>query len=85
MGNRNYLSYCEQGLEEWGSEPNRFNGRAEVIAFNPNIDEAFQTQRGFFCDVESVAGMVVLLKLGKVLVHSGNVTLNIRFFKVGKR
>ena len=29
--------------------------------------------------------MVVLQKLGKALVYSGDVTLNIHFFKVGKR
>ena len=51
----------------------------------PNIDEAFQTQREFFYDMKSVAGMVVLQKLGKALVHSGDIMLNIRFFKVGKR
>ena len=63
--------------------------------FNPNIDEAFQTQKASmdpwrkffscqFCDKKRVAGMVVLQKLGKALVHSGDVTMNTCFFKVGK-
>ena len=38
-----------------------------------------------FCDIKRVAGMVVLQKLEKALVHSSDVTLNIRFFKVGKK
>ena len=50
----------------------------------------FQTQRGsgllfFFCDIKREAGMVVLQKLEKVLVQRGDVMMNIRFFKVGKR
>ena len=47
--------------------------------FNTNIDEAFRTQRGsvFFCDINRVAGMVVLQKLEKSLVHSGDVTMNV--------
>ena len=39
----------------------------------------------FFCDVKRLAGMVVLQKLAKALVHSGDFMLNICFFKVGKR
>ena len=39
----------------------------------------------FFCDIKRVAGMIVLQKLEKALVNSGDVTLNICFFKVGKR
>ena len=38
-----------------------------------------------FIDTKRVAGMVVLQKLEKALVHSGDITLNIRFFKVGKK
>ena len=56
--------------------------------FNANIDEGFRTRRGsviFFCDMKRVAGMVVLQKLGKALVHSDNVTMNMCFFKVEKR
>ena len=55
--------------------------------FNTNIDEAFRTQRGsvFFCDIKRVAGLVVLQKLEKALVHSDDVTMNICFFKVEKR
>ena len=34
---------------------------------------------------EDGGGQVDLQKLEKALVHSGDVTLNIRFFKVGKR
>ena len=55
---------------------------------NLNIDEAFRTQRGssfFFCDTKSMSGIVISQKLGKVLVHSGDVTVNLCFFKVGKR
>ena len=44
---------------------------------NPNIDEAFRTQRGSF--FKRIAGMLVLQKLEKALVHSGNITLNIAF------
>ena len=56
--------------------------------FNTNIDEDFRTQRGrvfFFCDIKRVAGMVVLQKLEKALVHSDDVTMNMCFFKVEKR
>ena len=56
--------------------------------FNMNIDEAFRTQRGsvfFFCDTQRVAGMVVLQKLEKALVHSDDVKMNMCFFKVEKR
>ena len=47
--------------------------------FNTNIDEAFRTQRGSvsFCDINRVAGMVVLQKLEKTLVHSDDVTINV--------
>ena len=52
--------------------------------FNTNIDEDFRTQRGsvffFFCDIKRVAGMVVLQKLEKTLVHSDDVTMNMCFF-----
>ena len=90
IGNRNYLSYCEQGLVKLGSEPSKSKCKSRCYRFfNPNIDEAFQTQRASFffsfCDMKRVAGMVVLQKLKKALVHSSDVTLNIRFFKVGKR
>ena len=37
------------------------------------------------CVIKRVAGMVVLQKLEKALVRSGDVTMNICFFKVGKR
>ena len=60
------------------------NASAEVIAPNPNIDEAFRTQRGSFF-FKRMAGMLVLHKLEEALVHSGDITLNICFFKVGKR
>ena len=58
--------------------------------FNPNSDEAFRTQRGsyfffFFCDTKSVAGIIVLQKLEKILVHSGDVIMNLCFFKLGMR
>ena len=55
--------------------------------FNTNIDEGFRTQRGsaFFCDMKRVAGMVVLQKLEKALVHSDVVTMNMCFFKAEKR
>ena len=56
--------------------------------FNLNIDEAFRTQRGsFFCDIKRVTGMVVLQKLEKALVHSGDIRMNtgMCFFKVEKR
>ena len=49
---------------------------------NPNIDEAFRTQRGssfYFCDARGVAGIVILQKLGKVLVHSGDVYVSLRW------
>ena len=51
---------------------------AKLQLFNPNIDEAFRTQKGsfFFCDIKREAGMVVLQKLEKALVHSGDVTMN---------
>ena len=39
----------------------------------------------FFCDIKRMAGMVVLQKLEKELVHSDDVTMNICFFKVEKR
>ena len=41
----------------------------------------------FSCDINRVAvgRMVVLQKLEKVLVHSGDVMMNICFFKVVKR
>ena len=39
----------------------------------------------FFCDIKRVAGMVVLQKLEKALVHSDDVMMNICFFKVEKR
>ena len=60
----------------------------KLLLFNPNINEAVQTQSKFFfyiCDMKRVAGKVVLQELGKALVRSCDVTLNIRFFKVGKR
>ena len=41
------------------------NASGEVTAFNPNIDEAFRTQRGnsLFFDTKRVAGIVVLQTL----------------------
>ena len=36
------------------------------------------------CFFKRMAGRVVWQKLDKALVHSGDVTLNIRFFKVGR-
>ena len=56
--------------------------------FSTNIDEAFRIQRGsvfFFCDIKRMAGMVVLQKLEKALLHNDDVTMNMCFFKVGKR
>ena len=34
-----------------------------------------------FCDTKRVAGIIVLQKLRKALVHSGDVTMNLCFFK----
>ena len=55
------------------------NASGEVIAFNPNIDEVFSnSKRKFiFCGTKRVAGIVVLQKLGKTLVPSGDVTMNL--------
>ena len=39
----------------------------------------------FFCYIKRVAGIVVLQKLEKALVHSDDVMMNICFFKVEKR
>ena len=62
------------------------NASAEVIAFRPEYWRSFSnSKRKFFCDMKRVAGMVVLQKLGNALVHSGDVIMNICFFKVGKR
>ena len=52
--------------------------------FNPNIDEAFQTRRELFfsvCDINRVAGIVVLQMLVKALDHCCDITMNIGFFK----
>ena len=54
--------------------------------FNTNI-EAFRTQRGsvFFFVIKRVAGIIVLQKLEKALLHSDDVKMNMCFFKVEKR
>ena len=64
------------------------NSSAEVIAFQPKYWRSFSNSKRkifFFCDMKRVAGMVVLQKLGKALVHSDYVTMNMCFFKVEKR
>ena len=86
--NRIYLSYCEQGLEGWGSEPNTSKCKRRSYSFSTRIlTKLFELKEEvfFFFYIKRVAGMVVLQKLEKVLVHSGDVTMNICFFKVGKR
>ena len=72
---------------EWGSEPNRSKCKRRSYSFSTRIlTKLFELKEEvFFCDTKRVAGMVVLQKLGKALVHSGDVTMNICFFKVGKR
>ena len=45
----------------------------------PNIDEVFKLKQDVFCDMKRMIGMVVLQKLGKALVHSGDVTLNVAY------
>ena len=88
-GNRIYLSHCEQGLEEWGSEPNRPKCKRRSYSFSTRIlTKRFELKEevfNFFFDMKRVEGMVILQKLEKALVHSGDVTMNICFFKVGKK
>ena len=77
-------------MEEWGSEPSRSKSKRRSYNFSTRIfmklfkmkEDEYCPQ---FCDIKRVVGMVVLQKLEKALVHSGDVTLNTRFFKVGKR
>ena len=86
--NRIYLSYCEQGLEEWGSKRNRSKCKRRSYSLSTWIlTKRFKLKEEvfFFCDTKRVAGIVVLQKLGKALVHSGDITVNLCFFKVGKR
>ena len=63
------------------------NASAEVIAFQPEYWQSFlnSKRKFFFSDIKRVAGVAVLHKLGKALVHSGDVTMNICFLKVRKR
>ena len=73
---------------EWGSEPNRPKCKRWSYSFLTRIlTKLFRTQRGSFllCNTKRVACIVVLQKLGKALVHSGDVTMNLCFFKEGKR
>ena len=50
------------------------NARAEVTAFQPEYWRSFSnSKRKFLCDM---AGMLVLQKLEKALVHSGHATMN---------
>ena len=54
--------------------------------FDPNIDEAFETQRGsFVLWHEEGGGHGNFAETRESIGHSGGVTLNIRFFKVGKK
>ena len=50
-----------------------------------NIEEAFKTRRESFSVyyMKRVAGMIDLQKLGKAIAHSGDVTMNIRFWWEG--
>ena len=88
VGNRNYLPYCEHGMEEGGSELNMSKCKRRSYSFSTRIlTKLFELKEEvfFFCDIKRVAGMVVLQKLEKALVHSGYVTMNVCFFKVEKR
>ena len=71
-----------------GSEPNRSKCKRRSYRFSTRVltrrfklkEEVF-----FFCDIKRVAGIVVLQKLEKALVQSGDVTMNICLIKVGNR
>ena len=58
------------------------NASAEV-KFSTRILTSFSNSKKKF--FKRMAGMIVLQKLEKAVVHSGDITLNICFFKVGKR
>ena len=63
------------------------NASAEVIAFSTRIlMKLFELKEevSFFCDINMAAGMVVLQKLMKALVNSGDVMMNVCFCKVEK-
>ena len=88
IGNRNYLSYCEQGLEECGSEPNTSKCKRRIYSFSTRIlTKLFEIKQEvfFFLWHKEGGGHRSFAVTRKALVHSGDVTLNIRFFKVGKR
>ena len=84
---RNHRQSFKEGLEEEGSELNRFKCKHRSYSFSTRILTKLYKLRGFFfsvCDIKRVTGMVVLQKLGKALVHNGDVTMNVCFFKVKK-
>ena len=61
-----------------GSEPNRYMSKRRNYSFSFRIlTKLFEIKEDvFFCDTKRVAGMVVLQKLEKALVHIGDVTMN---------
>ena len=77
----NYLQYCEQGLGEWGSEPNKPKCKRRGYSFSTRIlTKLFELKEEvffFFCDIKRVAGIVVLQKLEKALVHNSDVIMNV--------
>ena len=89
IGNRTYFSYWEQGLVEWGSEPTRSKCKRRCYSFSTWIlTKLFKLKEVDFFPFVTWRGwqaLVVLQKLGKALVHSGDVTMNMCFFKVEKR
>ena len=94
IGNRNYLLYCEQELEEWGSEPNTSKCKRHSYSLSTRtLTKLFEIKEEVFFflsfppvyDIKRVAGMVVLQKLEKALVHNVDLTINISFVMVGNR
>ena len=80
--NINCLSYWEQGLGEWGSEPSRSKCKRRSYSFPSRIlTKLFELKEEFlsfffFFYTKSMAGIVILQKLGKALVHRGDGTIN---------
>ena len=66
------------------SEPSRSKCKRRGYSFSTRImTKFFELKEEVF--FKRMSGILVLQKLEKALVHSGDITLNICFFKVGKR